>query len=48
VGDLLDKPHANGGLALSRFYASAILAAVIVAGLLFVPPKAGKHPGTIS
>jgi uncharacterized membrane-anchored protein len=30
VGDLLDKPHANGGLALSRFYASAILAAFIV------------------
>ncbi|MBI3760105.1 MAG: hypothetical protein HY269_10205, partial [Deltaproteobacteria bacterium] len=48
VGDLLDKPHANGGLALSRFYASAILAAVIVACLLFVPPKAGRHPGTIS
>ena len=45
VGDLLDKPHANGGLALSRFYASAILAAFIVACLLFVPQKAGKHPG---
>jgi uncharacterized membrane-anchored protein len=45
VGDLLDKPHANGGLALSRFYASAILAVLIVAGILFLPQKAGKHPG---
>jgi uncharacterized membrane-anchored protein len=45
VGDLLDKPHANGGLALSRFYASAILAAFIVACILFVPQKAGGHPG---
>jgi uncharacterized membrane-anchored protein len=45
VGDLLDKPHASGGLALSRFYASAILAAFIVACILFVPQKAGGHPG---
>jgi uncharacterized membrane-anchored protein len=45
VGDLLDKPYANGGLALSRFYASAILAAFIVACIVFVPQKAGKHPG---
>ena len=30
VGDLLDKPIANGGFALSRFYASAILAVFIV------------------
>src|SRR5271157_1704237 len=28
VGDLLDKPVANGGLAFSRFTASAILGAV--------------------
>src|SRR5260370_633283 len=27
VGDLLDKPRANGGLALDRFTASAVLAA---------------------
>jgi uncharacterized membrane-anchored protein len=45
VGDLLDKPHANGGLALSRFYASAILATFIVACIMFVPQKAGTHPG---
>jgi uncharacterized membrane-anchored protein len=45
VGDLLDKPHADGGLALSRFYASAILTAFIVVCILFLPQKAGKHPG---
>src|SRR6202035_3853326 len=30
VGDLLDKPASHGGLAIDRFYASAILAVVIV------------------
>jgi uncharacterized membrane-anchored protein len=45
VGDLLDKPVADGGLAFSRFTASAILVAVIVACLLFLPQRAGKHPG---
>ncbi len=42
VGDLLDKPVASGGLALSRVYASAILAVFIVACILFLPQKAGK------
>lgn len=45
VGDLLDKPLANGGLAFSRFYASAILAAVIIVLVLLIPQKAGAHPG---
>ncbi len=45
VGDLLDKPVANGGLAMSRFLASAILAALIVACILILPQKAGRHPG---
>ena len=45
LGDLLDKPVDHGGLAFGRFYASAILAALIVACLLFMPQKAGKHPG---
>lgn len=44
VGDLLDKPHVNGGFALSRFYASAILAAFIIVCILFLPQKAGEHP----
>jgi uncharacterized membrane-anchored protein len=45
VGDLLDKPVANGGLAFSRFYASAILAAFMIACVLIIPQRAGKHPG---
>lgn len=46
VGDLLDKPLANGGLALSRYTASAVLAAFILACLVFLPQRAGKHPGS--
>jgi uncharacterized membrane-anchored protein len=44
VGDLLDKPIADGGFAISRYYASAILAAVIVACILILPQRAGAHP----
>jgi uncharacterized membrane-anchored protein len=45
LGDLLDKPLSNGGLAFSRFYASAILAAVIIACVALLPQRAGTHPG---
>jgi uncharacterized membrane-anchored protein len=44
LGDLLDKPLDNGGLAFSRFYASGILAAVIIACVAFLPQPAGTHP----
>jgi uncharacterized membrane-anchored protein len=44
VGDLLDKPVANGGLAFGRFYASAILAAFIIACIALLPQRAGRHP----
>ena len=46
VGDFLDKPLANGGLAFGRFYASAILAALIVGLIVLLPQRAGKHPAT--
>ena len=39
VGDFLDKPHAKGGLALSRYTASAGLLVVIVALILIFPQK---------
>ncbi|MEY2562735.1 MAG: hypothetical protein QOH88_928 [Verrucomicrobiota bacterium] len=39
VGDLLDKPHAQGGLALSRYTASFALVVVIVALVLIFPQK---------
>jgi uncharacterized membrane-anchored protein len=45
LGDLLDKPLEEGGLEFDRFYASAILAAIIVACTLFLPQRAGRHPG---
>ncbi|AMN42813.1 COG4705 family protein [Rhodoplanes sp. Z2-YC6860] len=45
VGDLLDKPVADGGLALSRPIASAVIAFVIVLCLLVLPQRAGRHPG---
>jgi uncharacterized membrane-anchored protein len=45
LGDLLDKPIDHGGLAFSRYTASGILAALIIACILFLPQKAGSHPG---
>ncbi len=47
VGDFLDKPVSDGGLALSRPIASAVLAVFIVGCLLLLPQKAGQHPGTV-
>jgi uncharacterized membrane-anchored protein len=46
VGDFLDKPVDEGGLALSRPLATAIIAAFIVVCLLVFPQRAGRHPGT--
>jgi len=48
VGDLLDKPHAKGGLEVGRFTASAVLVAFMVGCLLLLPQKAGGHPGSRS
>jgi uncharacterized membrane-anchored protein len=45
LGDLLDKPLDNGGLAFGRFYATAILAAIILACVVFLPQRAGSHAG---
>jgi uncharacterized membrane-anchored protein len=45
LGDLLDKPLANGGLAISRFYASGILAVIIIVCIFLIPQRAGEHPG---
>jgi uncharacterized membrane-anchored protein len=45
LGDLLDKPLANGGMAFSRYTATAILAALIVACVALLPQRAGTHPG---
>jgi uncharacterized membrane-anchored protein len=42
VGDYLDKPISEGGLALSRYSASAALLAFIVACLFFFKQRAAK------
>ncbi len=44
VGDFLDKPMPDGGLALSRPIASAVIAALIIAFILLLPQRAGRHP----
>jgi uncharacterized membrane-anchored protein len=46
VGDFLDKPTSDGGLALSRPLASVVIAAFIVLCLLVLPQRAGRHPAT--
>lgn len=45
VGDWLDKPLAKGGLDMSRPIASAVLGVAIVLLVLFLPQRAGSHPG---
>jgi uncharacterized membrane-anchored protein len=44
LGDLFDKPVAQGGFAMSRPLASGVLAAVILLGILVLPQRAGSHP----
>ena len=43
MGDLLDKPHAHGGLALSRYAASAVIAAAIIGCILLLPQRAEQQ-----
>jgi uncharacterized membrane-anchored protein len=45
VGDMLTKPIEAGGLDLSRIGSSALIAVFIVACILFLPQRAGGHPG---
>jgi uncharacterized membrane-anchored protein len=46
VGDWLDKPTDKGGMDLSRPLASLALAVAIVALILVIPQRAGRHPGS--
>jgi len=43
LGDFLDKPLAHGGLALSRYSASAVLAFFMLACILLLPQRAAQH-----
>lgn len=44
VGDLLDKPLDQGGLAWSRPLATAVIAALMIGCILIFPQRAGSHP----
>lgn len=43
VGDLLDKPHEAGGLALSRFGASAVLLVFMFASIVLLPQREARR-----
>jgi uncharacterized membrane-anchored protein len=45
VGDFLDKPLDQGGLAMSRPLASLAIAIFILGCLFLLPHRAGRHPG---
>jgi uncharacterized membrane-anchored protein len=44
VGDFLDKPVNEGGLALSRPLATAVIGAFLIFCLFVLPQRAGQHP----
>jgi uncharacterized membrane-anchored protein len=44
VGDFLDKPIAKGGLEFSRPLASIVLGVAILALILLLPQRPGRHP----
>lgn len=48
VGDFLDKPIASGGLEFSRPIASLALAITIVALIMIVPQRPGRHPASLA
>ncbi len=43
LGDFLDKPRALGGLALSRFAASAVLVGFILVAVVVFPQRPAEH-----
>jgi len=45
LGDLLTKPHDDGGLNLSRYVATGVIAVAMIVCILIFPQKAGTHPG---
>jgi uncharacterized membrane-anchored protein len=45
LGDLLTKPHADGGFALSRISSSGLIALFIIVCILAFPQRSGRHPG---
>ena len=48
VGDFLDKPRHDGGLALSRPLATAVIGVLIIAFIALLPQRAGTHPQSLA
>jgi uncharacterized membrane-anchored protein len=48
LGDLFDKPVAQGGFNFSRPLASAVLGVAVLACILLFPQRAGAHPAPAS
>nr|WP_310785217.1 hypothetical protein [Mycobacterium sp. Z3061] len=48
VGDLLDKPVDDSGVAFSRPLATGVIGAVMVALIIVLPQRPGRHPETSS
>ena len=46
LGDFLDKPLNDGGLALSRPIATAVIGAVIIVCVFVIPQRAGARPNS--
>ena len=44
IGDFLDKPVADGGFDLSRPLGSLVIAVIIIALIVILPQRAGRHP----
>jgi uncharacterized membrane-anchored protein len=44
LGDLLTKPHANGGLDLNRISSSLLICLFMMACIYMLPQRAGSHP----
>ena len=44
VGDFIDKPLDQGGLAMSCPLASAVVAALVIVCILIIPQRPGSHP----
>ncbi len=42
LGDFLDKPHASGGMELSRYTASVVIAVIMIGCVLLMPQRAEK------
>lgn len=43
IGDFLDKPHSAGGLELSRYLATAVIALIIVTCIVLIPQRAEER-----